>query len=150
MGSTLTNLLYHVVFSTKSREPMIIPDIQDELHRYMGGILKGEGGVPLEIGGMSDHIHMLIKLRPVHALSEIMRKVKGSSSKWINDKKQLPGKFAWQDGYGAFSVSESQLSSVIRYVKEQEKHHRKLSFKDEFIQLLKRHRVEYDERHLWT
>ncbi len=84
MGSTLTNLLYHIVFSTKDREPLILPEIREDLHRYIGGIIKGEGGVTLEIGGMSDHIHMAIKLRPIHALSDIMKKVKGNSSKWLN------------------------------------------------------------------
>ncbi len=150
MGSTLTNLLYHVVFSTKSREPIIIPEIRDDLHRYMGGILKREGGVLLEIGGMSDHIHMAIKLRPVHSLSDIMKKVKGNSSKWLNEQNRLPVRFSWQDGYGAFSVSESQILTVIQYVREQEKHHRSQSFKVEFIRILECHRVEYEEQYLWT
>ena len=150
MASTLTNLLYHIVFSTKSRKPMIIPELHDDLHRYMGGIIKGEGGVLFEIGGMSDHIHMAIKLKPVHSLSDIMQKVKGNSSKWMNEQNRLTGRFSWQDGYGAFSVSESQISTVMRYVREQAKHHRRQSFKDEFIQLLKRHGVEYGERYLWT
>ena len=150
MGSTLTNLLVHFVFSTKGREPTIIPEIRDELYRYMGEIIKGEGGMLLEIGGMPDHIHIVLKLKPVSSLSEIMRKVKGKSSKWLNVQKRLTGRFSWQDGYGAFSISESQVSTVIRYVKEQEKHHRTLSFKDEFIRLLERHQVEYDERYIWT
>jgi len=150
MGSTLTNLIYHVIFSTKDRELIISPEIRDEIHRYMGGIVKGEGGVLLQIGGMPDHIHMVIKLKPVYALSEIMQKVKGSSSKWINEQNRLMGRFAWQEGYGAFTVSESQIPAVIRYVRQQENHHRTLSFKDEFILILKRHRMEYDERYLWT
>jgi REP element-mobilizing transposase RayT len=147
MGSTLSNLVYHVIFSTKDREPIILREIRDELYLYMGGIVKGEGGVLLQIGGMSNHIHMVIKLKPVHALSEIMKNVKGRSSKWINEKK-LIGRFTWQEGYGAFTVSESQMPAVIRYVREQEDHHRTLSFKDEFILILKRHRLEYDERYL--
>jgi REP element-mobilizing transposase RayT len=150
MGSTFTNLMSHVVFSTKNREPMIVPEIRNKLWVYMGGIVKGEGGVFVEIGGVSDHIHMVIKLKPVHALSEIMKKVKGNSSKWINKQNPLTTKFTWQEGFGAFSVSESQLSSVIRYIREQEKHHKQLSFQDEFIQILKLHRVEYDERYIWT
>jgi len=120
MGSTLTNLMYHVIFSTKGRESVIIRKFRDEVHRYMDGIIKGEGAILLQIGGMPDHIHMVIKLKPVHALSEIMRKVKGSSSKWINDQNRLAGRFAWQEGYGAFTVSESQISVAIRYVKEHE------------------------------
>ena len=150
MGSTLTNLAYHVIFSTKNREPLIVPQIRDELFRYMGGIVKGEGGILLQIGGMPDHVHMVIKLKPAHRLSETMQQVKGSSSKWVNEQKRLSGRFAWQTGYGAFTVSESQIPAVIQYVKEQEKHHRKRSFKDEFIQILERHGVEYDERYLWT
>jgi putative transposase len=150
MGSTLTNLVYHVVFSTKEREPMIVQEFRDEVHQYIGGIVKGEGGILLQIGGTSDHIHIVIKLKPIHALSEIMQKVKGSSSKWINEKNRLPGRFAWQDGYGAFTVSQSQLSAVIRYVSGQEKHHSHLSFKDEFVRMLERHGVEYDERYIWT
>jgi len=150
MGSTLTNLVYHVIFSTKGRKPVIVPEFRAELHRYMGGIIKGEGGILLQIGGMPDHIHLVIKLKPVQALSNIMQKIKGSSSKWINDQNRSSIKFAWQNGYGAFTVSESQVSATIRYVREQEKRHRKLSFKDELLLILERHRVEYDERYLWT
>jgi REP element-mobilizing transposase RayT len=149
MGSTLTNLIYHVIFSTKDREPAIIPEIRDEFHRYLGGIVKGEGGVLLQIGGMPDHIHMVIKLKPIYALSEIMKKVKGSSSKWINEQNRLMDRFSWQEGYGAFTVSESQTAAVIRYVGDQENHHRTLSFKDEFLLILNRHEVEYDARYLW-
>jgi putative transposase len=149
LGSTLTNLVHHIIFSTKDREPTITSEIRDELYRYMGGIIKAEGGGLLQIGGIPDHIHRVVELKPVHALSEIMQKVKGSSSKWVNEKKRFVNRFAWQEGYGAFTVSESQISAVMRYVREQEDHHRKLSFKEEFIRILERHRVEYDERYLW-
>ncbi|MFK5926716.1 MAG: IS200/IS605 family transposase [Desulfuromusa sp.] len=150
MASTLTNLIYHVVFSTKGREPMIVPSIRDELYRYIGGIVKNEGGIMLEIGGMPDHLHLVVKLKPTHELSKIMQKIKGNTSKWINGQGKLKDRFSWQDGYGAFSVSESQVPIVIRYVKNQETHHRKLSFKGEFIQILERNQVEYEERYLWT
>ena len=150
MGSTLTNLIYHVVFGTKSREPLIFKEIRDELYRYMGGIIKGEGGVLIQIGGMPDHIHLVLKLRPVHRLSDIMQKVKGNSSKWINEQNRQVNKFGWQDGYGAFTVSESQVPVVVNYVKEQEKHHNNFSFQEEFIQILKRHQIEYNEQYLWT
>jgi REP element-mobilizing transposase RayT len=150
MGSTLSNLAYHIIFSTKGREPTITPEIRDELYRYMGGIIKAEGGGLLQIGGMPDHLHMVVKLKPVHSLSEIMQKVKGGSSKWVNKKNRFLHKFAWQEGYGAFTVSQSQMSVVVRYVSEQEKHHRKLSFNEEFIGILERHGVEYDERFIWT
>ncbi len=149
MSSTLTNLIYHVVFSTKNRENLLTNELKGELHRYVGGIVKHEGGILLGIGGTQDHVHIIFKLKPTYALSEIMRKVKGGSSKWINKEKQLRNKFAWQEGYGAFSVSKSQTSNVIQYVSNQEKHHKNLSFKDEFLQFLKRHHVEYDERYIW-
>ena len=150
MGSTLTNLVYHVIFSTKGREQLIIPEIRHELHQYMGGIIKKENGVLLQAGGTADHIHIIIRLKPVHSLSEMMRKVKGNASKWINEEKRLKHKFAWQAGYGAFTVSESRIPVVTRYVIDQETHHRKQTFKEEFIRILKRHRVAYDERYIWN
>lgn len=149
MGSTLSNLIYHVIFSTKNRESIIRDNFSGEIYRYIGGIVKQEGGILLGVDGMTDHIHMIIKLRPVHSLSVIMQKVKGGSSKWINKEKRLNNKFAWQDGYGAFSVSESQVSAVIQYLRDQKKHHAKYSFQDEFLQFLKRHHIEYDERYIW-
>ena len=150
MGSTLTNLLFHIVFSTKNRDPIIEIQRRDELYRYIGGIIKGENGILLEIGGMPDHIHLLLKLKPTHSISDMMRKVKGNSSKWMNEKKRLKARFSWQDGYGAFSVSESQVAVVIQYIKEQENRHRTLSFKDEFIRLIELHHIAYDNQYLWT
>jgi putative transposase len=150
MGSTLTNLVYHVIFSTKNRERFIIPEIRNELYKYIGGIIRGQGGVLLQAGGTTDHIHIIIKLKPVHSLSEMMQKLKGNSSKWINEQNRLNHKFAWQEGYGAFTVSESMIPAVIRYVKEQESHHEKQTFQEEFVQVLERHRVDYDERYIWT
>lgn len=129
---------------------MIIQEIRDELYRYMGGIVKGEGGVLLQISGMPDYIHMVVKLKPIHTLSGIMQKVKGNSSKWINEQNRLMGRFSRQEGYGAFTVSEFQIQAVVRYVRDQENHHNNLSFQEEFRLILKRHQVEYDERYLWT
>jgi len=149
MSSTLTNLVYHIVFSTKGREPMIIADIRDELYRYIGGIIRGEGGTLLQIGGMPDHLHLVVKLKPTHELAKIMQKIKGNSSKWVNIQNRFKGRFAWQVGYGAFSVSESQIPVVVGYVKNQANHHQKLSFRDEFTLILERHQVEYDEQYLW-
>ena len=114
----------------------------------MGGIIKGEGGVLLQAGGTADPIHIIIRLKPVHSLSEMMRKIKGNSSKWINEQKKLKHKFAWQEGYGAFSVSEFRIPAATRYVREQETHHRKQTFKEEFVRILKRHRVAYDGRYI--
>ena len=150
MGSTLSNLVYHVVFSTKNREPLLIPAVRDDLYRYIAGIVKKEKGVLIQIGGMPDHLHLVVKLNPAHSLSDVMKNIKAGSSKWINDQKMVMGRFGWQEGYGAFTISESQLSGVIQYVKEQESHHRTLSFKDEFVLFLKRHRIEYDDRYIWS
>ncbi|MCG8339507.1 MAG: IS200/IS605 family transposase [Proteobacteria bacterium] len=150
MGSTLTNLLFHTVFSTKDRKRLIKPEIQNELYKYINGIVKGEGGIVLEIGGMPDHIHILFKLKPTHSVSQLIMKVKGDSSKRINEQRKLPIRFSWQDGFGAFSVSESQVEAVKRYINQQENHHKQLSFKEELIEILKRNRIEFDERYLWN
>ena len=149
MASTLANLLYHVVFSTKNRRDSISDEIRDDLHRYMGGIIKGENGILLEIGGTPDHVHLVLKLKPVHTLSDMMRKLKGGSSKWMNENNKTRERFTWQDGYGAFSVSRSQLEHVRQYVKEQEEHHRTFSFRYEYIRLLELHGVEYNDDFLW-
>lgn len=149
MGSTLANLIYHIVFSTKAREPLIVEKIRDELYRYIGGIVKGEGGIIIQIGGMPDHIHIILKLKPIHKLSNIIQKIKGNSSKWINEQNYLSSRFGWQDGYGAFTVSESQVPVVVKYIKEQKKHHNNYSFKKEFIRILNQHQIEYNEQYLW-
>ena len=150
MGSTLTNLIYHVVFSTKGREPVLASDMRDELYRYIGGIVKADNGILIQIGGMADHIHILLKLKPIHKFSDIMQNIKGSSSKWINEQNCLGVKFRWQDGYGAFSVSASQVPVVTKYIENQEKHHQGFSFQSEFELLLERHNVEYNAEFIWN
>ena len=148
MASTFANLIYHVVFSTKNREPMISPAIELELHAYLGGTVKSEGGVILAVGGRPDHVHLLMKLKPSRALSDMIRLVKSSSSKWMNEQNRILGRFAWQDGFGAFTVRESQARRVVAYVSDQEEHHRTLSFREELVSLLKKHGVVYEERYL--
>ena len=150
MSGTYTNLLYHVIFSTKDRIPWIEPSFRKDLYRYMGGIVRELGGTPLEIGGVADHVHLLIKLKPTLALADFMRKLKSGSSKWMNEEKMRLRKFGWQDGYAAFSVSTSQASQVKRYIKNQEQHHRRTTFQEEFVRLLRKHGIEYEERYLWT
>ncbi len=149
MASTLTNLLYHIVFSTKHRIPLITEDIQEPLYRYVGGIIRGEGGSQLEIGGTPDHVHILARFPARKSVSDMLRHIKASSSKWLNDKGR-EDRFAWQEGYGAFSVSQSRVPAVRRYLENQEEHHRRWSFKQELISLLEKHGVEYDERYLWN
>lgn len=150
MANTYTNLLYHIVFSTKHREPLILPQFRDDLYAYIGGIIRGEGGVLLEIGGMPDHIHAVTKFKTEPSVAEMIKVFKAKSSKWWNEQPNRLGRFSWQVGYGAFTISPSQLPTVIRYVQNQEDHHRAVSFQDEFRALLDKHGIEYDERYLWS
>jgi REP element-mobilizing transposase RayT len=149
MATTFTNLLYHVVFSTKDRVPLIHKGLQERLYEYMGGIIRGEGGVLIEIGGVADHVHLLTKLKADTAVAVLLRLLKSNSSKWVNDERLIAGRFGWQTGYPAFTVSESQASRVRNYIRTQESHHTKVSFKAELIALLKKHRIEYDERYIF-
>lgn len=148
MATTFANLLYHIVFSTKNRIPSIRTEIREPLYEYMGGIIRGEGGTLLEIGGMPDHVHLLAKLKADIAVSMMLQKIKGSSSKWLNSRSDLPERFEWQSGYGIFSVSASAVERMRSYIRSQEEHHRRVSFKDELISLLRRHGISYDERYL--
>ncbi len=149
MASTLTNLLFHLVFSTKHREPIITPDLRDQLYAYIGGIVRSEGGILLEAGGMPDHIHLVTKFKADCSVSDMMRVLKAKSSKWVNEMPGRDGRFAWQTGFGGFTVSESQLPIVRRYVRTQEEHHRKVTFQEEYLALLKRNRIDYDERYVF-
>ena len=149
MPSTFTNLLYHIVFSTKHREPLITDELQEELYRYIGGIIRAEGGVLLEIGGVADHVHLLSKIKPVVTVSEMLNRIKANSSKWVNENNKSKQRFSWQEGYAAFSVSESQVPLVKEYIQHQEDHHRKQTFQEELVAILEKHGVEYDPRHLW-
>ncbi len=149
MPSTYTNLLYHIVFSTKDRIPLITDNLQEELYKYIGGIIRGEGGIELEIGDTKDHIHILAKFKPALSVSDMLNKIKANSSKWANDHKMKYRKFGWQEGYAAFSVSESQVPAVREYIRKQEEHHRKQTYQEEFVALLERHGIEYDPKYLW-
>lgn len=146
MAGTFTNLLYHIVFSTKHRKPLIQPSLRDELYKYIGGIIREQKGTLLEIGGIPDHIHLVTKLRADSSLAEMLRLIKCNSSKWANDPPDRTAEFNWQTGYAAFTVSESQLAAVRDYVRNQEEHHHRRTFQEEFLELLKKHGIEYDER----
>jgi putative transposase len=149
MSGTYTNLLYHIVFSTKERRQLITPAIEDELYSYIGGIIRNQKGVQLEINGITDHVHILAKLKPTPSLSDVVRDIKANSSKWLNEEKSKLHKFAWQDGFAAFSVSESQAPRVQAYIRNQKGRHKRMSFKEELVALLEKNRVEYEERYLW-
>jgi REP-associated tyrosine transposase len=149
MSHTFTNLLTHVLFSTKDRRRSIVPEIKAQLHAYMGGIVRELKGNPLTINGVSDHVHLLVQFPPTLALSEAMGVLKANSSGWVNETFPRRQKFAWQTGYTGFSVSQSNASAVIEYISRQEEHHQKMTFQEELIKYLKRHGIAYDERYIW-
>ena len=142
-----THLLYHIVFGTKDHLPLISSTWEMELYKYLGGIIRNHKGVPIEINGMPEHTHIFARLEPVEALSDLMRELKAGSSKWIRRTHQP--KFGWQRRYGAFTVSESAAKSVSDYVRGQKEHHEKQTFDDEYVSLLRRHHVDFDERYVW-
>jgi len=142
-----TNLLYHIVYGTKERAPLIDTSLKSDLHGYLGGIVRGLGCVPIDINGMSDHVHLLVRIRPTISVSEFFSKLKSNSSGWA--RKQKKRCFAWQTKYGAFTVSESQVDRVRQYIRDQEQHHRNMSFAEEFEALLKSNGIEFEKRFLW-
>ena len=149
MAGTYTNLLYHLVFSTKNRQETITSANEEELYNYIGGIIRGIEGICLEINGMPDHVHILAKLPPKIAVSNALRDIKANSSKWVNETKAGLLKFGWQDGFSAFTVSKSQVDAVRQYIREQKQHHRASDFKAELLTLLSKHEIDYDDRYFW-
>src|SRR3954469_15512789 len=145
MAGTYTNLNYHIVFSTKERRQLITANIEVELHKYIGGIVRNLEGDLLAANGMPDHIHLLVKLKPKMALSDVVRDIKANSSSWLSKKSKIY-KFGWQDGFAAFTVSESQMARVAAYVRNQKNRHKRMDFKTELLALLERNRIRYDER----
>lgn len=149
MPQSFTNLIYHIVFSTKNRQPLITNDVKSRMYDYLGGTIRKQGGISLAINGMDDHIHVLAKLRPDKAVSDVLRDLKANSSGWMHEIFPDLKDFSWQNGYGAFTVSASQTDKVMEYIANQEKHHLKIgSFRDEFIKLLRANKIEFDEKYL--
>lgn len=149
MAHTFTNLLTHVIFSTKDREPFMNEDVRPRIFAYMGGVVREIGGTALRINGPSDHTHLLLALPATVAIAEAMRLVKTNSSKWIHETFPRLSAFAWQHGYGAFSVSQSNVGAVEAYIDKQEEHHRTMTFQEEFVAFLKRHGISYDPKYIW-
>ena len=147
MASTHLSLHYHIVFATKDRQRLIEPSWQPRLHEYLGGTIRGLDGHPHRIGGVADHVHILAGLRANRPLADIVREIKRCSSLWIHEELRLPC-FAWQSGYSAFTVSANARDAVMRYIENQEEHHRTRSFRDELVAFLTRAGVEYDPRYL--
>jgi REP element-mobilizing transposase RayT len=149
MSHTFTNLLYHVVFSTKDREPFIDAELEERLWPYMGGIVRNIEGTPIEINGTKDHVHLLIELPPTITVAKAVGTIKANATGWVHDTWRSRAHFSWQEGYGAFSVSRSNRDSVVEYIRNQKEHHRTMHFKKEFITLLRKHDVAFDERTIW-
>lgn len=149
MPGTFSQLLLHVVFSTKRRSRWITDDVVERLYPYIGGIIRAEKGVLYEIGGIQDHVHLYFRWRPDGAISDLMRTVKARSSKWIHDTFPKLGAFAWQEGYSVFSVSKSQEEAVKKYIVGQVEHHKKEDFTSELLRILRAHGVEFDERYVF-
>ena len=149
MSQSHCNLIYHLVFSTKERRPFLTPEYDRDVLRYLAGTIKRLGGIPLIVNGTEDHVHLLAKLNQNHKLKDVLREIKANTSGWIHREFPAMGDFAWQAGYGAFTVSASQKDVVYAYVENQEKHHQVRTFKEEYLALLKAHDVEYDERYMW-
>jgi REP element-mobilizing transposase RayT len=147
MAQTLVQVLLHVVFSTKERHPFLKEVWRDELFAYMGGIVRNLGGVALSINGVADHVHLLLSLPATLAPADAVRVIKSRSSAWVRGRER---NFSWQSGYAAFSVSQSKAAQVRAYIAAQQQHHRRIRFEDEFVSLLRRHRMDYDERYLWS
>lgn len=149
MPGSYSQILFHIVFSTKHRKPWITSDIVERLYPYLGGIVRAEQGVLYEIGGMEDHLHMYLRWRPNDSVSNLIRTVKSRSSKWVHDTFPALRGFAWQEGYSVFSVSKSQEEAVKQYIAGQAEHHRKQDFKSELLRLLHLHGIEFDQRYVF-
>lgn len=149
MAGTYSQLYIQVVFAVKHRENIIQKLWRGELHKYIYGIITNKGQKPIIVNGVGDHVHCFIGLKPSMAISDLVRDIKNNSSKFINEKKYVKGKFQWQEGYGVFSYSHSQIENVYNYILNQEKHHEKKSFKDEYLELLKQFDVDYKEEYLF-
>ncbi|MBL7891527.1 MAG: IS200/IS605 family transposase [Bacteroidia bacterium] len=149
MPNTYSQIYIHIVFAVKGKENIIRSDFREELHKYTTGIVTNKNQKLIAIFCMSDHVHLLIGLKPDMSISEIVRDIKANSSRFINSKKWIKGKFQWQEGFGAFSVSQSQMDKVYNYILNQEKHHSSKSFKEEYIELLKKYEVAYKEEYLF-
>jgi putative transposase len=149
MPGTFSQIYIQVVFAVKGRENLLQKTWRDDAFKYMAGIIKEKGQKPIIVNGVSDHVHLFIGLKPAMTLSDLVRDVKNNTTNFINDKKYLKGKFAWQEGYGAFSYAHSQLDSVYQYILNQEEHHKRKTFKEEYLDFLQKFEIEHDEKYLF-
>jgi REP element-mobilizing transposase RayT len=148
MPGAYCNLVYHILFSTKGRRPLISAAMKPRLLDYIGGIVRGEQGELLEINAVADHVHLLARLHPSRSVAQMLRLIKSNSSKWANETFRRGPTFAWQEGYAAFTVSQSQVPRILAYIRGQEEHHRKHDFRRELVALLRRNGIAFEERYL--
>jgi REP element-mobilizing transposase RayT len=147
--NTYTQINVHAIFATANREAILATSFESRLYEYMAGLLKNKGHYPLMINGHKDHVHLFFELNPNESLSDLMRDLKSSTSKWINDNMFLPGLFQWQNGYGGFSHSKSQRKTVIEYIENQKEHHKKETFRDEYLKILKEFEIDFRDEYLF-
>ncbi|MDY0082800.1 MAG: IS200/IS605 family transposase [Ignavibacteriaceae bacterium] len=148
MANTYTQIYLHIVFAVQNRISLIKPEWRDELYKYISGIIQNNGHKLISINGTSNHLHIALGYKPHQLIPDLLQDIKGSSSKWINEKRFVNGKFSWQQGYGAFSFSNSQIDSVVKYINNQEQHHKKKTFREEYIALLKNYKIQFDEKYI--
>jgi len=148
LSSTHVSLFFQLVFSTRNRTRSILDPWRDRLHAYVGGIVRSMGGMALEVGGTKDHVHILVSLAATHRIADILQGIKSSSSRWVHQDVGSR-RFAWQDGYGAFSVSRSHVEAVRKYIRNQVEHHRHVTFQEEYVNMLREEGIEFDSRYLW-
>jgi REP element-mobilizing transposase RayT len=150
MANTYTQIYIHIIFAVQGRQSLIPRERKDELFKYITGIVRNRGQKLIAVNGMADHAHLFVGMKPTIALSDFVRDVKACSSGFVNEKRWLRGKFHWQEGFGAFSHSHSEIDRVVRYIQQQEEHHRKKTFREEYLGMLKDFAVEYQDKYLFT
>jgi len=149
MANTYSQIYLHFVFAVQNRMSLISPKWKADLYKYMSGIIENNGHKAYVMNGMPDHVHALVSMNPKQAPSDLMHDVKQSSSLWINDNRLVMGKFSWQEGFGAFSYGKSQIQTIANYIEQQEKHHQKRTFTEEYIEFLKLFEIDFDERYIY-
>ena len=149
MANTFSRIYIQTVFAVENRQSLIKPAFKEDLYKYITGIVRNQGQKLISINGMLDHVHILIGLKPAMALADLVREIKADSTNFINDRKLVHGRFNWQEGYGAFSYGHSQLNTIIRYIQNQEQHHKHRSFKDEYLKLLRKFDIAFDDKYVF-
>jgi REP element-mobilizing transposase RayT len=149
MAGTFSQIYIQYVFAVKGRQNLLQKPWRDEVFKYMSGIIKGKDHKPIIVNGVEDHVHLFVGLKPAMSISDLVRDIKNNSSNFVNDHKFIKGKFSWQEGYGAFSYGHSQIDTVYQYIANQEEHHKKRTFKEEFIDFLQKFKIEYNEKYLF-